>query len=1507
MQKLLVNVWSLAAIWRLLPLGSLGSTVDPECTFESCPVCLSEGMTMKSENLNIVIDEKSHSLPLRIGRSTEYWDTQALLAQFTGILAKEKLGINVEYIHADDEAQLFRALSNCRDWEADGTCQQVLGPASKCCAASRCRCPTSEDAYAAKNAGAKHYADMAPDIMWAPEFIETSFCGLSSCKEDDFLLFDINWQGRQTVVTGSAGFVSLNLIYVYPEAAAKARADGIQLGYWEAFTSNVSKYFDTVQMIIDSGHKRVVHEYDGCMATAGAPTEVSDGMNALTSWNWTCEAGGWWLTPACAALGSRWKTECIPLIDDSWGFFKPFLFKGIADNGMRFAKFVAGYDPSYDLIYHKAFNVPFTWWTTDSMYLVHKPIVVAMPQSVMNKQFGKIINMAWKPVLESNKRLEHLLQHVQISNVQVDELMGMVAVAQAKDCDNCRSGKETGPAFYQKIACDYLRKHRDVWSTTWLPDARSCSMGNIYNESTSTCEPCPVGTYGHRSGYTGLTQCLDCYPGTVRQSPGGYTCETCLPGTFAAVTGQSQCRLCPEGQYNDESGATECKSCVDILFGGISPQGAASDDKCTCPTGKYRGKVHGQIDACKGCTLGMLCEEPGLTAPLQAVGFYINVVASQGVTAEYHGYRCRNNDECPSGALGGCAKGRDPAGTACGNCLPNHFVADQGECHECDGVDYLPLLATIFLMLSSMVPLYFYVSADLSRQRMTKVTSFLTLGQLASSLQTLAVFGEMDIVFEEPIRSMLRLSKFFTFELHTIKIQCMFPADDPVTNFLVTLMILPIFMCIIGVMFLLVKIFKNPKLDRNQYFNCVGLLNLICMIAITLTVVRPLNCLRNPNGTSSMSTNPAVVCWQSAQHTTLAVLGIIGMLVYPVAFLATITLITFRYPHLVASGRGMQVLVRYRFLFSRFSPACYYWGVVYMVRSFLISIIPAIFSQHVVMQLMFIDVILITALIGTSRLLPWKTTTANYAEIVIMSFLELFAIVATFFVEIGEQGARQLVTGVLTVCFVGIVLVGSGIIVYCSGRRFLPHKKFVIFLCHFKEAAGCLARLIKTTIQEETPTEVFLDSDQLENINLIFEIVRTVVQNLVVLETRMVLMRPWCAGEITTAIANSVNIVQVKCNDFEPPDDRFLSALNDVWSAEQKQLLAFYHIDITHIGNAYGKLAALPFITLDRTAPMREQMCCFSSIGQQCQLAKSLGSRLSSLSSTSGQMGYNSSLRTGARIIIAGCQGDMEANCLCEVMRGLIRKNTLAMTVIATSAEDIRDDCETADYFIAVLTKGLLQDLTFGEIVVELKTRQEQPIIMRPVLADTTFEFPGAEWYVRLARHRADFSEGVKKLLKDIAPPFSPHGSLNLMRSQISEVCKRLLLVHEAAKVYAISKDGEGGRWASFSIEKNNTDGSHSSEGAKGSPFGSQGSFEESRKSSKSVLASVHNALTNLTGSVSVTSNKGGRSEPVARRVSDVSAEITGSTPIGSLGTIDFISPMPSEPDDRSPVAPQQQ
>ena len=67
-------------------------------------------------------------------------------------------------------------------------------------------------------------------------------------------------------------------------------------------------------------------------------------------------------------------------------------------------------------------------------------------------------------------------------------------------------------------------------------------------------------------------------------------------------------------------------------------------------------------------------------------------------------------------------------------------------------------------------------------------------------------------------------------------------------------------------------------------------------------------------------------------------------------------------------------------------------------------------------------------------------------------------------------------------------------------------------------------------------TDVWLDSDNLEDMTDmsgwgLFDVVRCKVDTVVVLLSKMVLTRPWCIGEITTAYVNGVTLVPLALPD----------------------------------------------------------------------------------------------------------------------------------------------------------------------------------------------------------------------------------------------------------------------------------------------------------------------------------------------------------------------------------------
>ena len=104
----------------------------------------------------------------------------------------------------------------------------------------------------------------------------------------------------------------------------------------------------------------------------------------------------------------------------------------------------------------------------------------------------------------------------------------------------------------------------------------------------------------------------------------------------------------------------------------------------------------------------------------------------------------------------------------------------------------------------------------------------------------------------------------------------------------------------------------------------------------------PFRCARNPDGSSSMASDPGIICYESEEHFVLVTLAAMGILSQPVTILTWATFATLMYPMRVASGSGLRQVNRYRFLFHRFKPQSYYFGLFLLYRNAFVALLPAI-------------------------------------------------------------------------------------------------------------------------------------------------------------------------------------------------------------------------------------------------------------------------------------------------------------------------------------------------------------------------------------------------------------------------------------------------------------------------------------------------------------------------------------------------------------------------------------
>mmetsp|Transcript_63440 Transcript_63440/g.182078 ORF Transcript_63440/g.182078 Transcript_63440/m.182078 type:complete len:155 (-) Transcript_63440:918-1382(-) len=85
-------------------------------------------------------------------------------------------------------------------------------------------------------------------------------------------------------------------------------------------------------------------------------------------------------------------------------------------------------------------------------------------------------------------------------------------------------------------------------------------------------------------------------------------------------------------------------------------------------------------------------------------------------------------------------------------------------------------------------------------------------------------------------------------------------------------------------------------------------------------------------------------------------------------------------------------------------------------------------------------------------------------------------------------------------------------VLYALLRYFWSSINYGAFLCHHKAGAGVWARYFKLRLACYTKANIFIDSDNLMELDTLFECVRASTRHLVVLGTRDVCYRMWMIG-----------------------------------------------------------------------------------------------------------------------------------------------------------------------------------------------------------------------------------------------------------------------------------------------------------------------------------------------------------------------------------------------------------
>lgn len=1228
-----------------------------------------------------------------------------------------------------------------------------------------------------------------------------------------------NYTTRAAANLGSVGYSANEAIFIRSSTLERAMAEeGLGLDNFRPYNAawhDPSKYFDSVYDVNAVIAAVTTVGADNCttMPILTDPAEMARFVEFFNDTDGTHYVDGalqgkcwgsthWWAAASCRGNLSR----CVPFVTfSSWGLAGAIHKATAYDMPIAMTTFPL-YEDWVAVVQNS--NIWTYWWIPDVSFIDLDLTPVTFPHYKAEEQEAGLYTSDFNQV--TLEKWAHTDLEMSSGGVWATAENMDINLSQMMDMLEAMNDgmNET------EVACEFLQQHIDQYES-WIPNITSCLfVGQGF--TGEGCDWCPQASYSiDHPNIADSKLCVPCEAGQYQPNIGKTACDMCEQGLFSGDEA-AQCSYCERGTYADGVGLSSCVPCdehqttVDIASTNVSacvcdegffpaegacsacPErsttddvGASSVDDCFCQEGTY---LNVEKTVCVDCPEGMSCAE-GNGPPLLLAGYWAD--AADDEDRQYSVYRCRDTHECPGNLRAGqCAKNRE--GIGCASCVAGTVPdSESGECTGCGDASWYPVATAVAMGVCVLFSLCVYTLVDISRTNLNSVAVGICLGQMVVAVQAMSVLSTVEVSWVEPAATFLRIVAVISFQLEALNFSCVLSESNIVSLFVLKMCILPITAIILSLVFIIMRRVFHLKVTLDSAINSLGLLFMVLFMTLSVVALTPFQCLDSPNGTMSMSSNPSVLCNDNSTFISLALVGILGVLVYCVGFFALLVYITVQYPAWIASGRGAIIMRRYRFVFQRFSVECYYFAPFYIMRNFLLALLPVVFANHGHRQIFGFSIVLLLFGFPQAMLKPWRGYMANALDGLVTACLLLVLLGAGFLLPWDNetkdlvQFDLQLVFGTLMAVTLGGFASIMAVSVY---KRFFSRSSFVAFLSHHKGGCAAGARLMKMDLERYTGRSLFLDSDNLDNLEFLLHIVRSGCQNMVVLLTRETLWRPWCAGELATAYQSGVPMICVAFDDYiEPTDEELtLEALGKAWSTEDFSQVTLQGVTLQHVYEAYIHIQAMEKLHLRRVATYLEGTEVFEAVGDHVvnrvgKFCMTKGGRVSRPLVTTKQVTQKAQTEV---LILANCM-DGEAMSRALVLLQLVQRATQKVVVQLFHERELKYFGQDARprFLIVSLTPGALSEGLFVKTflsVMRLWRRTLKVVVVR----SADYIFPTKEvleasvcpqMAAQLGIEIAEVLDVFNSIFSVLALPFTPEGHSAVMEAEVARLTQRMV------------------------------------------------------------------------------------------------------------------------------------
>jgi len=233
------------------------------------------------------------------------------------------------------------------------------------------------------------------------------------------------------------------------------------------------------------------------------------------------------------------------------------------------------------------------------------------------------------------------------------------------------------------------------------------------------------------------------------------------------------------------------------------------------------------------------------------------------------------------------------------------------------------------------------------------------------------------------------------------------------------------------------------------------------------------------------------------------------------------------------------------------------------------------------LQVVFIGVILSAIHLVQTQTNPWRVPMNNTIDTGINVSMWMLMMVGAMCV--GMTADLDSIRVVGSAIFFMAFALALGSLIASGSKMFRGGNFYGYFIVHHRAQAAAQARILKMLLQAKTGQAVYVDSDDLTELDGLLDMLKSRVGTLIAYLTRSTLNKPWCAAEITIGLmATKCKTVAVQTPSFLPPDEDEIGDLNTFLDL---QSCNFEHYGITtaHITAAFRKLLGDSAVTTIET------------------------------------------------------------------------------------------------------------------------------------------------------------------------------------------------------------------------------------------------------------------------------------------------------------------------------------